>query len=148
LRKPVSAPAKSLQERAFHAVLYEAIAIVICAPVAAWAMDSTLPKMGALTLALSAIAMVWNMVFNAVFDAAQHRWQFQKTWPVRLLHGALFECGMFAVAIPLAAWWLNISWWQAVLLDAGLLLFFLPYTVAFNWAYDTLRARWRPAQAT
>jgi uncharacterized membrane protein len=145
---PVQAPSRSLQERAFHALLYEALAIVLCAPVAAWAMNSSLPKMGALTLALSAIAMVWNMVFNVAFDAAQRRWQFRKTWRVRLLHGLLFECGMFAVAIPLAAWWLNISLWQAVLLDAGLLLFFLPYTVAFNWAYDTLRERFLPTQKT
>jgi uncharacterized membrane protein len=133
---------KTFVERAFHATLYEALAIVLCAPVAAWAMGTSLPRMGALTLALSAIAMAWNVVFNSAFDAAQRRWAFERTGPVRLLHGVLFECGMFAAAIPLAAWWLQISLWQALLLDSGLLLFFLPYTVAFNWAYDVLRERW------
>jgi uncharacterized membrane protein len=44
--------------------------------------------------------------------------------------------------VPVAAWWLNVSLWQAFLLDAGILLFFLPYTVAFNWVYDELRARY------
>jgi uncharacterized membrane protein len=132
---------KTFAERAFHATLYEAIAIVLCAPVAAWAMGTSLPKMGVLTLAFSAIAMVWNIVFNSLFDAAQRRWAFERTFSVRVLHGVLFECGMFAMAIPLAAWWLAISLWQAFLLDGALLLFFLPYTVAFNWAYDTLRAR-------
>ena len=132
---------KSFAERAFHATLYEVIAIVLCAPVAAWAMGTSLPKMGALTLAFSALAMVWNMVFNSLFDAAQRRWPFERTWRVRLLHGVLFEAGMFAMAIPLAAWWLDISLWQAFLLDGALLLFFLPYTVVFNWAYDVLRAR-------
>jgi uncharacterized membrane protein len=135
---------KSFAERAFHAGLYEAVAILLCAPVAAWAMNTSLPKMGALTLAFSAIAMVWNVVFNWAFDRAQQRWLFQRTLSVRLLHGLAFECGMFVMCIPLAAWWLSITLWQAFLLDGALLLFFLPYTVAFNWAYDVLRERWRP----
>lgn len=133
---------KSLPERAFHAVLYEAVAIVLCAPVAAWAMSTSLQTMGTLTLSFSAIAMVWNVAFNWLFDRAQRRWQFKRTLSVRLLHGLIFECGMFAMCIPLAAWWLGIGLWQAFLLDGALLLFFLPYTVAFNWAYDVLRERW------
>lgn len=133
---------KSFAERAFHAALYEAVAIMLCAPVAAWAMNTSLPKMGALTLTFSAIAMVWNVVFNWLFDRAQRRWQFERALGVRLLHGLIFECGMFVMCIPLAAWWLSITLWQAFLLDGALLLFFLPYTVAFNWAYDVLRERW------
>jgi uncharacterized membrane protein len=140
-------PDKTFAERAFHATLYEAVAIVLCAPVAAWAMGTSLPKMGALTLTFSAIAMVWNIVFNALFDSAQRRWPFERTFAVRLLHGAVFEFGMFAMCIPLAAWWLSISLWEALLLDAGLLLFFLPYTVVFNWAYDTARQRWWASRA-
>jgi uncharacterized membrane protein len=140
----VAAAEKSFTERAFHAVLYETVAIVLCAPLAAWAMNTSLPKMGTLTLSFSAIAMVWNMAFNWLFDRAQHRWRFERTFGVRLLHGTVFELGMFAMCIPLAAWWLDISLWQAFLLDGALLLFFLPYTVAFNWAYDLLRERWRP----
>jgi len=38
-----------------------------------------------------------------------------------------------------------------LLLDIVLILFFLPYTLAFNWIYDVLRARWvarREAQTT
>ncbi len=134
---------KSFAERAFHAVLYEAVAILLCAPFAAWAMNTSLPKMGALTLAFSAIAMVWNVVFNGLFDRALRRWHFKRTLGMRLLHGLLFECGMFAMGIPLAAWWLDIGFWRAFVLDGALLLFFLPYTVAFNWAYDVIRERWR-----
>ena len=35
-----------------------------------------------------------------------------------------------------------ISLWQALLLDLGLILFFLPYTLAFNWLYDLGYAAW------
>jgi uncharacterized membrane protein len=85
--------------------------------------------------------MIWNVVFNLLFDRAQRRWRFERTFGVRLVHGAVFEFGMFAMCIPLAAWWLSITLWQAALLDGALLLFFLPYTVAFNWVYDVLRER-------
>jgi len=33
------------------------------------------------------------------------------------------------------------------MLEIGFFLFFLPYTVAYNWVYDTLRQRWMSRQA-
>ncbi|WP_342746335.1 chlorhexidine efflux transporter [Thiomonas intermedia] len=42
--------------------------------------------------------------------------------------------------MPLAALWLGISLVAAVMLDIGLLLFFLPYTYIYHWAYDSVRA--------
>jgi uncharacterized membrane protein len=44
------------------------------------------------------------------------------------------------------AWWLDVSWWTALLLDLGLLLFFLVYTFVFTWAFDRLFGL--PAAAT
>jgi len=43
--------------------------------------------------------------------------------------------------VPLAAWWLAVSFWQAFLLDLGFFAFFLPYTYVFNLAYDRIRLR-------
>ncbi|MGO4611387.1 chlorhexidine efflux transporter [Variovorax sp. 2RAF20] len=43
--------------------------------------------------------------------------------------------------MPLIAWWLKISLWQAFLLDIGVLLFFLPYTYVYHWGYDVVRER-------
>jgi uncharacterized membrane protein len=50
----------------------------------------------------------------------------------------------------LAAWMLDISLLQAFMVEIGFFLFFLPYTVIYNWMYDTLRARWIqcPASST
>ncbi|MNN87468.1 Bacterial Transmembrane Pair family protein [compost metagenome] len=89
----------------------------------------------------STVAMLWNMLFNSLFDRAQRRLDFQRTLPVRVAHALLFELGLILVLVPLAAWWLSIGLVEAFLLDIGLLLFFLPYTLAFNWTYDSLRAR-------
>ena len=135
-------PRKTLTERIFHALTFEVIALLICAPLFSWLMGTTLAAMGALTLAISAIAALWNVVYNAGFDRLQQRWGFTRTFTVRVLHTLGFEFGLILVAVPLAAVWLGISLWRALVLDAGLLLFFLPYTLAFNLLYDMLRMRW------
>jgi len=143
-------PPKTLAERVGHALAFEVIALVICAPLFGWLMGTSVAAMGALTLAISLIAMGWNVVYNTLFDKLQRRLGFRRTLAVRLLHAAAFEIGLIVAAVPLAAVWLNISLWDAFVLDIGLLLFFLPYTIFFNWAYDRLRERWvgraRPAR--
>jgi len=38
----------------------------------------------------------------------------------------------------LGAWWLDVSLWQALVMDLGLVVFFLVYTFVFNWAFDAV----------
>jgi uncharacterized membrane protein len=135
-------PKKTLAERIGHALAFEVIALLICAPLFGWLMGTSVAAMGALTLAISLIAMLWNVVYNTLFDRLQRRLGFKRTFGVRTLHALVFELGLIIVTVPLAAVWLGISLWQAFVLDIGLLMFFLPYTIAFNAAYDWLRARW------
>lgn len=132
---------KSITERFCHALLFEVLAIAICAPLGAWLLGYPLAQMGLLTLMISLLAMVWNMLFNALFDQAQRRMGFQRNMAARAVHAVLFEVGLIVAVVPLAAWWLDISLWRAFVLDIGIVLFFLPYTFAFNWVYDNLRAR-------
>ena len=135
-------PPKTLKERILHTLAFEGLAIALSAPALAWLMGKSLLHTGALTLAVSTLAMLWNMAFNAAFDRAQQHFGFDRTAKVRIVHALLFELGLIVATIPLAAWWLSIGLVQAFFLDIGLLLFFLPYTLGFNWAYDALRARW------
>lgn len=132
----------SVAERLFHAVAYEVVGVLLCSPLFAWIMGTTVAKMGALNIAISAIAMLWNTAFNSLFDRMLRRRGWTKTLPLRIAHGVGFEGGLVLFTLPLTVWWLGVGLWPAFLLDAGLLLFFLPYTVAFNWMYDALRARW------
>ncbi|MCY1304506.1 Bacterial Transmembrane Pair family protein [compost metagenome] len=141
MSQSTTAPNKSLKERAFHALAFEGLAVLLTAPALSLLLGKSLAHMGALTLMFSTVAMLWNMLFNSLFDRAQRRLDFQRTLPVRVAHALLFELGLILVLVPLAAWWLSIGLVEAFLLDIGLLLFFLPYTLAFNWTYDSLRAR-------
>ncbi|RMU60574.1 Trans membrane pair [Pseudomonas syringae pv. syringae] len=132
---------KTLRERAMHAALFEIGGVILVAPLLAWLMDQSLAMMGAMTVMISTIAMLWNMTYNALFDRLRNRYGFTMSLTVRVLHATGFEAGLILAVVPLAACWLTISLMEAFWLDIGLLLMFLPYTLLFNWAYDTLRER-------
>lgn len=132
---------KSVKERFFQALGFEALALAICAPLGAWLLDYSLAHIGLLTLTVSLIAMLWNMSFNAIFDRSQQRLGFKRTLGARIVHAMIFEAGLVAMVVPLAAWWLGIGLWEAFMLDIAIILFFLPYTFCFNWVYDFVRAK-------
>jgi len=132
---------RTLKERFYHALGFEVVAIAIVSPVAAWLMDKPLFQMGALAIMLSTVAMVWNMIYNAGFDRVFPRERVQRGLGLRVMHALGFEGGFILIGLPLAAWMLGVSLWQAFLVEIGFFLFFLPYTVVYNWIYDKLRDR-------
>ena len=133
---------KSFVERIVHAVGFEAIALMICAPVGAWLLNRPIAQVGALTILLSTVAMVWNMIYNTVFDRFWPVTRVVRDLKVRFFHAVGFESGFILIGLPLAAFMLNLTLWQAFVLEIGFFLFFLPYTVVYNWVYDALRQRW------
>ncbi|MBS0057399.1 multidrug/biocide efflux PACE transporter [Yersinia sp. Marseille-Q3913] len=132
---------KSLSERFIHAIGFEVIAVAICAPIGAWLLDRSILQMGTLTIILSSVAMLWNIIYNSLFDYFWPVSRVAKTLGVRVLHALGFEAGFILVGLPIAAYVLGVSLLQALMLEIGFFLFFLPYTIVYNWAYDGLRMR-------
>lgn len=130
---------RPLSERVFHALAFEILAIGISAPLAAWITGHGLFDMGVLTAVIATIAVVWNMLYNWLFDRLQARTGFERTYGVRVAHACGFERGLIVIAIPFVAWWLDISLWHALVLDIGFVLFYLPYGFLFNLGYDKIR---------
>ncbi|MGQ8776338.1 multidrug/biocide efflux PACE transporter [Serratia sp. NA_112.1] len=137
---------KSFIERIVHAVGFEVIAVMLCAPLGAWLLNRSMVQVGALAVMLSTVAMVWNMVYNTVFDRLWPVGRVARNLKVRGVHALGFEGGFVLIGVPIAAWMLSISFVQAFMLELGFFLFFLPYTMFYNWAYDTLRQRWFEAR--
>ncbi|MDU7188002.1 MAG: chlorhexidine efflux transporter, partial [Klebsiella sp.] len=52
-----------------------------------------------------------------------------------------FESGFIIIGVTMVALVLGVSLMQAFMLEIGFMLFFLPYTMAFNWVWDMLRER-------
>ncbi|EBQ2912309.1 multidrug/biocide efflux PACE transporter [Salmonella enterica subsp. enterica] len=132
---------RSLPERIFHAVCFEGIATAILAPTTAWLMQRSVLEMGGLTILLATTAMIWNIIYNALFDRLWPAHQVRRTTKVRALHALGFESGFIVIGVSIVAWVLNVSLLQAFTLEIGFFLFFLPYTMLYNWAYDVLRQR-------
>lgn len=132
---------KSITERILQAIGFECLAILICTPLLAWIMDKPLLDMGAVTVLIALLALGWNVVFNGFFDRMLKRLNVGHNAWTRVVHALLFEGGLIVMGVPLIAWWLSVSLWQAFLLDIGVLLFFLPYTYVYHWGYDVVRER-------
>ncbi|WP_213881510.1 multidrug/biocide efflux PACE transporter [Pseudomonas sp. dw_358] len=132
---------KSTVERVFQAACFEGLAILLCTPLFAWITGKAFWDMGAVTAANCVLALGWNVLFNMGFDRLKSRYGWRQGTALRLLHALAFEGGLIMVGVPLIAWWLSLSLIEALLLDLGVLLFFLPYTYLFFWSYDTLRPR-------
>lgn len=128
---------QGIKRRVVYVALYEAIAIA-AATVGLMAMSGQgAVHSGVLSVMASAIAVVWNLAFNATFEFWESR-QLKKGRSVarRVAHAIGFEGGLAAILVPVFAWWLQVSLWQALWMDLGLLLFFLVYTFVFNWTFD------------
>lgn len=136
---------RSITERSIHALLFEVLAIGISAPLAAWITGQSVLSMGVLTAVIATMAVLWNMAYNWLFDKLQAHYRFERTLWIRVLHACGFELGLIFAAIPLVAWWLDTTLWHALVLDIGLVLFYLPYAFFFNLGYDKLRPRFIPA---
>ncbi|WP_426136035.1 multidrug/biocide efflux PACE transporter [Pseudomonas sp. PWP3-1b2] len=134
-------PNKSITERVFQALGFEGLALLICTPLLVWITGRPALEMGAVTLGLSLLALSWNIIFNSLFDRLKVRLQLSGGARTRVLHALMFEGGLIIVAVPLIAAWMNISLMQAFILDIGVLLFFLPYTYVYHWAYDVIREK-------
>lgn len=130
---------QGIQRKVVQAISYELLALVFIVPLASWVFDSSLALSGLVAVVVSLLAMSWSMLFNSLFEAWEARQRRpQRTFKRRLLHALSFEVGLLLFTVPVLAFGLGISWWQALLSDFALMLFFLVYALFFQWGFDLL----------
>ncbi|EER59520.1 transmembrane pair domain protein [Acidovorax delafieldii 2AN] len=136
---PASAP-PGLQgpwRRVIYVTLYELIAIGAATVGLAQLTGQGAGHSSVVAAAASAIAVVWNIVFNWAFERWESRQAVRgRSVARRAAHAIGFEGGLVFTLVPLFAWWFGISLWQAFVMDLGLIVFFLCYTFVFNWVFD------------
>lgn len=128
---------QGVKRKVVYVSLYEGIAIVAATLGLAGMTGQGMEHSGLLAVAASAIAVVWNLLFNTLFERWEAR-QAQRGRSVlrRVVHAVCFEGGLVLFLVPLIAWWFDTSLLQALVMDLGLVLFFLVYTFVFNWGFD------------
>lgn len=123
--------------RIVQAVLYELIAVAVVGPLLSLVFEQPATSTLALAVLMSSVALGWSYLFNSWFE----RWEARQArrgrsaWR-RLAHGIGFEGGLVLWLVPIMAWWLQTSLWNALLADLVLLAFFFVYSIAFTWGFD------------
>ena len=123
--------------RVIYVTLYELIAIAAATLGLAALTGQGAGHSSVVAVAASAIAVVWNLLFNWAFE----RWEARqvvrgRSVRRRIAHAIGFEGGLVFTLVPLFAWWFDVSLWQAFVMDLALIVFFLCYTFVFNWGFD------------
>lgn len=129
----------SATERLFHAVLFELLAIVISILALKLVTDHQTDGLTLVVVLISVIAVVWNVIFNWVFDLFVTGAREKRSVLTRCVHSLLFEGGLLIFTIPMVAYVLKVDWLTAFMMDVGLTLLILVYTFIFNWCYDNAR---------
>ncbi len=131
---------RTVRDRLRHVISFEIIGLALSTPLAAWVFGVAPLTMGALTVACSLIAISWNYVYNLGFDLAMMRVRgsTRKTLPIRFLHTGLFQAVLVVILVLFIAWFLGMSLWNAVVMQAGFLIFYGVYAFVFNLGYDWL----------
>lgn len=129
---------RSLPDRLRHTLIFEVLAVTLVAVGGSLIIGHSVEVMGVLSLMFSALAMIWNLIFNWLFDLwdRKYRASAKRGVAIRVVHAALFELGLLSAGIFLVAWWLEMTLLPALGLNAAMSAFFLVYTFCYNWAYD------------
>ena len=124
------------RRRVVYVTLYEGIAITLTAAVLGALGHEPMHALVA-SIGASVLAVVWNLIFNALFEAWERRQPVKgRSIRRRIAHAIGFEGGLVISMVPFFAWWLQVSLWEAFVMDLGFILFFLVYTFVFAWCFD------------
>lgn len=132
-RRVFSSP---MQRRVVYAVVFEALAIVFTTLILA-ALGNSAGSSAIVGVVSSVVALLWNMLFNTLFEWWERRSGHtgRPLW-VRLLHAFLFEAGLVVFLVPAVALILQVNLWEAFLYELALIIFFLVYNAVYAWCFD------------
>ena len=130
---------QGVRRRVVYVSIYELIAIAVVTVGLSRYTGQDMGHSGVMAVVSSAVAVAWNILFNTLFERWEARQAVRgRSLRRRVAHAIGFEGGLVFTLVPLFAWWFDISLWEALLMDLGLIVFFLCYTFVFSWVFDKL----------
>lgn len=129
---------QGLKRKLVYVTLFELIAVCMSSVLLSLiSMRESFVYAGAAAVASSAIALTWNLVYTTAFE----HWEARQTKKGRGLmrrvaHALGFELGLVVLLVPVFAYLLGLSLWDAFVYDLGLMVFFMVYTFLFNLGFD------------
>jgi uncharacterized membrane protein len=130
---------QGLRRKVIYVATFEAIAITVCSFAFSRIADKSLGHSSMLAVMTSIVAVVWNFTFTSAFEAWERRQAVRgRSFKRRVAHACCFELGLIVLIVPMMAWWLDMSLLHALVMDIGLVAFFLAYTFIFNYCFDRI----------
>ncbi len=130
---------QGVKRKLVYVTAYEIIGMAISALGLALLSGHAPSSTGPLAVVITTIAVSWNFIYNSLFEWWESRQASRtRTLKRRILHAVGFQLTLVVYLIPLIAWWMGITLWQALLLDMVLIVIIPCYTFLFNWAFDKL----------
>lgn len=130
---------RSITERIFHACTFEFFAIIFTMLIGIFLLNKPVSSMGIVSVLISVTALLLNILFNWLFDKLFPFVNGNRPVKIRILHALGFEATLVLFTVPMLAYILKVSFLEAFMIEAGLLVFFLFYTYLYNWGYDQIR---------
>lgn len=131
----------STKERIFHSLFFEIIALSLLLPLGSLFSNMDMGNMTGLAIGLSLTAMCWNYVYNLLFDKKFGTDRIDRSLALRIGHSFFFELGLLVTTLPAIMWILNIDLITALILDLGIIIFFMVFAIIYNWCYDLAKHR-------
>lgn len=134
--------------RVLYVACFELIAVVVSTAILSVLSGSSAQNSMPIAIAISVIAVVWNYIFNTLFEMWEKaRNVIKRSLSLRCIHTCLFEAGLVLAIVPLYMIWYQIGLWEALKMEVSILIFFLFYTFAFTWVFDLIFPLQREARA-
>ena len=128
---------QGLKRKIIYVSLFELFAVALTSSFLMLLAGHDAAHSGVAAIASSTVAVVWNFIYNGLFEAWEARQATRgRSVARRAAHAIGFEGGLVVILVPLFAWWLDITLWEALVLDIGLVVFFMIYTFLFSLAFD------------
>lgn len=123
--------------RVIYVATFETLAIVLSTMLLGMISHGDTSSNLPIAVSVSAIAVVWNFIYNSLFEAAEKRMQLQgRSIKTRVIHSVGFEGGLILFCVPLFMVWYKVGIWEAFKMEAAILVFFLVFTFVFTWIFD------------
>jgi uncharacterized membrane protein len=125
-------------DRIRYTTLFEILGLAMVVPGGRALLGIHTLDMGVIGLGSTSVAVLWNVVYNPVFDRVllALKGTARKALADRLVHAVLYQVGLVAMLVPAIALYLGQGLLSAFLANISLTLFYLVYNFAFTWAYD------------
>lgn len=126
-----------IKRRLVYVAFFEIFAITLTTFILIGLSGSDARESLPLAIIIAIIAVVWNFVYNTLFEYLERRYQIKvRTFKVRSAHAIGFEGGLTLVCLPLYMLWYGVGIWTALTMEVSLVISFLIFTFVFTLIFD------------